>query len=1108
MSTNANAKPHIVSYLSTLRFDDTLKNSLQARYLSNFRFVILLIISIVLLGSLSFVTIPRRLNPEIKIPIIIVSTVFPGAPPEDIEQLVTIPLEDKITSVDGIDTLSSVSSENSSLISIQFTSSTDHDKARSDVQTAVDSVIDLPTDVLTPRITLLDFEDQPVWTFALYTNQSNASLMRFAKNLRKKIEAVPQVDRVIVSGFDEQYIEVTFDTATLQRYGVSPFILSQLIKRSTASYPAGNVETDTSSFSLAIDPQITTIDDIRNVRLTVANQSLKLADIATVAEKSIRHQTKTWFADKDTAPKTAVEFSIYKTSNVNIDRAENAVREVVDTTLIPYTDTFFIKTITNTADQIAIQFADLFSEFRSTVVLVFILLFIFLGLKQATIASLTIPLTFLSAFAIIGSLGMSLNFLTMFAFLLSLGLLIDDTIVAVAAMTRYYRTGRFTPMQTGILVWKDFIVPLWSTTITTIWAFVPLLMSSGIIGEFIKPIPIVVTATMLSSTSIAVFITIPLMVIILKPQLPRRVFLLLKILSLLGAVAVAFAFSGTSVIRPLLFICWLAMFYIMYREKRQLFNHYVQKKIGKKTVGDYVRKIQNISENGLINIEKLSESYRSIITHVLESGKLRKQVLIGIGAFVIIAYMLVPFGLVKNEFFPKTDEDLLFVNIDLPVGTNENLVKEETFKMATVLKNTDGSEFIVAKSGQKMSSDQSSVNSQSSFGVTLHLKDAEERKPTAQDIAADLRDQFKDYQNGKVAVEELSGGPPAGADVQINLYGPDLTVLQNLADEVVGYLKKEPGIVNPDKSIKSGVGKLVFTPDKDALVKFGVDLDMLGLWIRTYASGFELDSLRVGNEDIKVSFQFSGILSPEKLGTIAIPTAEGYIPLTSLGKLTLENNPTQITRENGDRTISVFAGAATGFNINEKNTKLIEFVKTLNFPSGYGFKTGGVNEENAKSVQSILQAMIVAILLILITMIIEFQSFRQSFIALLIIPVSIAGVFYIFGLFGIPLSFPALIGVLALFGIVVTHAIVVIEKINDNIKEGLELEDAVIDAATNRLEPVLLTSLSTIVGLVPITLSDPLWRGLGGAIIAGLLFSGAIKLFLVPILYVEFFRKR
>jgi HAE1 family hydrophobic/amphiphilic exporter-1 len=361
---------------------------------------------------------------------------------------------------------------------------------------------------------------------------------------------------------------------------------------------------------------------------------------------------------------------------------------------------------------------------------------------------------------------------------------------------------------------------------------------------------------------------------------------------------------------------------------------------------------------------------------------------------------------------------------------------------------------------------------------------------------------------GVFKVQEASGGPPAGADLQITLLGEDLTILDDYANKIIGFLKTQSGVTNVDKSIKPGTSKMIFTPEKDKLTEVNLSMDSLALWLRTYASGFTLDTIKEGRDNKDIIFQIVSNQSPEDLGQLSVQTEKGLLPLLSLGKLSLTSNPTIITRDSKKRSISVSASVSEGNNIADKNKFLEVFVKDkLNLASGYTWKTGGVNEENQKSVNSILQAMLISFLLILITMVVEFKSYRQTFIALALIPLSIAGVFYIFALSQTPLSFPALIGILALFGIVVTHAIVVIEKINENLKEGLELKDAIVDAAGNRLEPVLLTSLATIFGLVPITLSDPLWRGLGGAIIAGLVFSGAIKLFFVPVAYYLVYKK-
>lgn len=1099
------------SYLKSLRFDQNLSSKWWAKYVIQFRFVLMLILAMIVLGIFGYVNIPRRLNPEINIAIVIVNTTLPGASPEDVEQLITIPFEDAINGVKDIDTMTSSSVEGNSNIAIQFRSGVNGDKARDDVKTAVDTV-NIPEEAITPVVRKIDFEDQPIWTFAITTNNGSASLMRFSKILKDKIEKLSKVDRVLLSGYDDQHIEVVVDPEKTKSYGLNPILVSQAIQKSASSYPAGTVETEISQISLGIDRDIASVDDIRNTRINVSGQNLKLSDVAKISLISKSNQNKSMLASKNYSPKETVAFFIFKSKNANIDASEKDARALVDKTLSQYKGEFKLTTITNNAKEIEDQFSDLNREFGTTILLVFLLLLIFLGLRQAIISSITVPLTLLSSFAIIHSLGISLNFLTTFSFLIALGVLIDDAIVVVAAMTRYYATGKFTPAQAGMLVWRDFIVPLVSTAITTIWAFVPLLLASGIIGEFIKTIPIVVTVTMASSTVIALFITLPLMIVFLKPVFPQRVQVLLKILGFLAPVLLFLILVPKGVLAPLITLLFVLFVFVTYRIrsvlKIKITKLFKRNKYLKKVPSFFLK----ITDKGLFDIEIISKKYMELIDKVLVSKHGKRNTIIAITSFTVLAYILVPLGLVKNEFFPKQDSDTLYISGELPSGTNLSSNTKEMVKVLNKIRNTDKLDYVIGETGTGFSSGFGRTGSSNAFLLTLHLVKKEDRSVRSDQIAEKLREELKNIPGAKLTVQEQSGGPPAGADVQIKILGDDLSELDKYANIIIQYLEKEPGVTNIDKSIKPGTSKLVLTLDKEKLSENNLTVDAVALWLRTYASGFKLDSIKFEGQKDKQDIVFAlseTTQTPEDLGRISIPTAPaqsgglgGSVPLLSLGTIRLATNPTAITREKDNRTISITGSVLAGHNTQEINKNLEKFAnEKLNLSTGYTWETGGANEENQKSVQSILTAMILSFLLILVTMVIEFRSFRQTFIALMFIPLSISGVFYIFALFAIPLSFPALIGILALFGIVVRHAIVVIEKVNDNLREKMTLRKAVVDAAGNRLEPVLLTSLAAIVGLIPITISNPLWRGLGGAIIAGLLFSGAIKLFFVPVMY-------
>ncbi|MBI4130523.1 efflux RND transporter permease subunit [Candidatus Roizmanbacteria bacterium] len=1090
-------KNHYASYLERLTFTPKLATTWVAKYLTNIRIVILLLLTIFALGLVSYFQLPQRLNPEINIPIVIITSVLPGASPGDVESLLTKPIEDELQGITGIDTLTSTSAENVSTTVIQFHSTVNGEKAKDDVQSAIDDLTKLPEDATTPSVRLLDFEDQPIWTFAVSTSGDVRSLMTFTKALQQRIDELPLVTRVEVSGFETQEIVVTADPSTIDAFGISAAQLSQTLQKAVASYPAGILETANTGFSFTIDPSVTTLENIRNLRLTVNNTSVKLDTIATLMERSEPDIHEARIASNTDEGKRVVVLYVFKTSTAKIGEASNQVKDAVEETINHYHNGFEVTTIQNTADEIKTQFTDLLGEFRTTIFLVFLALLAFLGLKQALLSSLTVPLTFLSAFMFMNMLGMSINFLSLFAFLLTLGLLVDDTIVVISAMTRYFRTGKFSPVQTGILVWKDTIVPIWSTTITTIWSFIPLLLSTGIIGEFIKPIPVVVTVTMISSTAIAVLITLPLMIVILKPKLPFRVVLLIKILVVLSGLGLFIFLLPKNPVLLAVGITYLLVLRVGWMVRSSLLK-------------PLPTRLTTLIDRGFIDLKTLERGYFSLMIKILNSKSSMRKVIIMNIAYALFAFSLLPLGLVKNEFFPKTDYTLLYVTQEFPQGTRIETMKSSIAPVVEQLRHYEGVEFVIAETGRSMSQE-GTGQKPTSILYTLHLPADKKHRISSIELAEKLRRELQQPSGSNLLVVELTGGPPAGADLQIKLLGSDLGELDRYANQIMEHLKQQPGITNVDKSIKPGPSKLTFVPDPDRLVENNLSIDALSFAMRTYTSGFTLDEINFDKrttEKEQVIFRYE--IPPntvESIGQIRIPTTQGEtVPLVSLGKLEPRFNPTSITREDQRRTLSVSAGVRTGYNISKLNQELERFTTQLHLPDGYYWQTGGINEENQESVISILQAMLVAFILILVTMVLQFNSYRQALIVLLVIPLAVSSVFLAFALTNTPLSFPALIGILSLFGIVVTNSMFIVDKINLNIKEGMSFKEAIANAGSSRMEPIILTKLCTVLGLLPITFADPLWRGLGGAIISGLLIASTIMLFFIPVVYYQWMK--
>ncbi len=1090
------------SYLKKIKFDPILDSGWNAKFLRNPRLLILLLLIIIILGVYSFINLPRRLNPEIKIPIVLVSTVIPGAGPKDVESLVTIKLEDALTNLSKLKTVTSTSRDSVSIISLEFESGTDPDKALQDVQAAVNGVTDLPTDAQKSTVQKLDFENQPVWQFALTSKGDYASTLTFARTLKDRIKNLPSIREVNISGLEEEEIQVLIKPTAVSTYKINPQLLTASISQAIKSFPSGSVKTDKSVFALTIDPAVTTVDDIRNLKLNLNGTIVSFQDIADIQLRSKPGQTQAFLAYPNAPPRKVISFSVFRSSSSTIQKAVADSQKEVDSLLSSYPNQFTVADIENVSTEISKQFNDLIRDLSTTIALVFIVLIIFLGSKQAIVSSFSIPLTFFITFTVMLISGIAFSFIAFFSLLLALGLLVDDTIVVISAMTSYYRSGKFSPFQTGLLVWRDFVVAIFTTTITTVWAFVPLLLSSGIIGEFIKPIPIVVSTTLIASFIIAMFVTLPVMIILLEPKIPRRVSILFKSLVLISILALFYLLIPKSSLLLLEILFFLIFLFIVFQVRDQLWQFFksIFSKIRLPISGNYLKQSFN---NGFISFEHLSIRYQGFIKKILNSkGAIRKTVAMVI-IFSIFSYLLVPLKFVKNEFFPKEDSNFLFISIELPAGTNLEQSKAQALDLTEKVRHNPNLKFVIAEIGQSLSSQGGAATAEvNNILFTLVLLDSKDRPVNSSDIAENLRKQLANYTAGKLSVVEQSGGPPAGADIQIKLIGDDLGVLDKYATQIEDYLKKQPGITNVDRSVKSGTSKLVFSPDRQKLAESNLDLSQIGFWLRLYASGFKADALREGTQQKDITIRLSNSTQyTESLSSLTIPTQNGVIPLDSLGKLSLEPNPTLITRENSKRTISVTASATKGTNIPDKNAQLEKFADTLNLPPGYSWKTGGVNEENNNSVTSILMAMILSFMLIILTMVIQFSSFRKAIIVMLVIPLSISGVFIIFALTNTPLSFPALIGILALFGIVVKNSILVVDKITQNERASLEFTEAIAEGAASRLEPIALTTLAAIMGLVPITLSNPLWRGLGGAIIAGLTFSGTIMLFFIPVIY-------
>jgi multidrug efflux pump subunit AcrB len=1113
--TKKQSLPEEKTYLGQLKFDSGLFKSLPGRYLSNVRLMILFLLMAVVIGVGGYFSLPRTLYPEIKIPLIIVSTILPGAGPADVESLVTIPLEREIKRIKGINTYSSTSQQNVSVITVEFTSDVKVDAALDEVQKAVDGVTDLPTDAQDPQVTDLDFENIPVRTFAL-TKKNNtdlASLNRLAERLKNAVEDLSLVDRAEISGLDQREIQVLIKPELMHERKIDPLSLSQAIKNALSSYPAGTIYTDNSGYALTIDQPANSVSDLREIPVEFDDQKYTLSELAEVSEYSVPNQALSYLASGDVEPTQTVIFTVYKTQAARIDEADAQLQSTLDEVMIDHPE-YEIKPITNFADLIDRQFGDLTDNFYQTLLLVFASMLLIYGLRQALIAAVAIPFSLLLVFASMVATDFTLNFLTIFSLLIALGLFVDNAVVIIQAYTTYHKSGKFSPLEAAILVWKDFFVELFTINLLTVWAFLPLLITGGIIGEFIKPLPIIVSAAMMGSVVVAFLFTLPSMMLLTRPQLPKRVKVFLSIVGLLALIGIAIVLIPRSVLfvpTVVVFALFGIVVYVLRQELSSQFSGFYQTQPFAKRVGAFLTRSL---DHGFVSLDPVTQWYRGIVTKILNSPRARKQTIVAIIIFTIASYLLVPLGFVVNEFFPKADQETLNIQLEMPPGTNANTTTETALPILNELRQIPEASFVTlqVQSTSGFSFGGSGAGSEQA-SLTVVFPPKAERNRSSIEIAQELRTKFSTYQQGKLRVIEESGGPPAGEDLEIQVFGDSLEQLGVYATEVEHYLSQLEGTTNINRSIKEGQSKIVFVPDPHKLQQYGLTEGQISTWLRTLASGFTLDDINFNNQERDIVLRMlNESPTPTDIGTIQIPLpgnnrSPSAVSLSELGTLQLKPAPSIITRENGKRSIRITASALPGY----LPTQLYQHVQTymdndLSLASGYSWRVGGVNEENEKSMQSIINAMGISAMLILITMVTLLGSFRKAVIVMLVIPLSVSGVFIWFALTATPLSFPAMVGLLSLFGIVIANSLMIVDKVNQNLKANFHLKEAIIDASASRLEPIALTSISQIIGLIPITLADPLWRGMGGAIIAGLSFSGTIMLFFIPAVYYWWFK--
>ena len=1014
-------------------------------FIDRHHFTVFLMIVLVLAGGYAVVSIPKEATPDIAIPLGIVSTALPGASAADVERLITDKIEDGVLGVERVSKVTSSSGDGVSIVSVEFDASANIATSIQLLKDEVDKVRpELPEEATDPVVSDVNFADQPILIVSIAGDFTPAELTALGDEVRDEIERVPGVAKATLSGIQNRQVQVIVSQAKLRQYNLALSDVTNAIRAAGVASPAGSITVSSVEYGVRFEAGITTTKDVASVALKgPGGNTLHVSDVATVIDALEDPASYARVSVGGNPANPSLTISVNKSRGGNIVDTANKVKERIaelQTGALANTDAVISF---DGAEEVNKSLTELTRAGIETIILVTLVLIVTLGWRESLVAAASIPLSFLIAFIGIQASGNTINNVSLFSLILAIGILVDSGIVVVEAFhTRLLKTGN--KREAAIAAIREYAWPLIAGTFTTIVVFIPLFFLSGIVGKFLASIPFTVIFVLLASIFVA-----------------------------LGFV-------------PLLSIFFVKATHTSLETRQEQYNQIAKR------------------------------WYAAFLHRLLAERKQQRNFLIAMGVLFVVALALPATGLLKSIFFPGDNADYVYVEIEQPQGTELARTDLSVREVEEILYAHEGVEsFVTVVGSGSVFAD--SLGSGTGAGnhianITVNLPKDHEQTSTV--FVADLRERLSGITSATITVGEPAGGPPSASPITITFSGNDLGALTETADAAAQTLSNIPGVVNISASTKDSSAEFVVTLDGVKASELGVSAPAVADTLRTALFSTKATSIRSGKNDIEVRTKLdlnpnyrtpseTTQVSIDAVRALSIQGTRGAVPLSSIATISYEPAQTSIRHETGTRISSVTADVADGANAIEVTSIFAKQFTKEKLSEGVTMNLGGASEDVGKSFLELFIALIAGAALMLSILILEFNSFRHSLYLLLIIPLSLIGVHGGLTLVGQPLSLTSMLGVIALAGVIINHAIILMDSIARIHKEQvhLSLEQVVVEAATSRLRPILLTTIVTVVGMIPLTLASPFWGPLAFAIMFGLAFSLLLTLVLIPILY-------
>ena len=995
---------------------------------------------IILVGGYSYMSLPREAAPDIPIPYILVSTLYEGVSPEDIETSVTMKIEKELNGIRGVEEITSSSAEGMSMISVEFTPDVPSEVALQRVRDRVDLAKgELPREAEEPVIKEINFAELPIMLISISGDVSPVQLKEIADDVQDALEAVPGVLKVEMAGDLEPEVRLEFDPDRIAEYSLTiPEILA-LIPSENVNISAGGLETEGTKFNVRVPAEFVTPAEVDHLLLTVrAGKPIYLADVATVR---YTFKDRTTYSRLDGLDN--VTLSVSKRVGANAVRVSDIVKAVIDEAQKRVPGVVKFDITYDMSEMVRNMVADLENNIASALILVTGVLLLFLGWRPSTIVALIIPLSMLITFFLVQALDYTLNMVVLFSLVLVLGMLVDNAIVIVENIYRHLQLG-YARTEAAILGAREVAWPVITSTFTTVCAFFPMIFWPGIIGDFMKYLPITLT------------------------------------LGLLASLFVGLIFN------PVVCSVWAGTRHSP-RRKRHWFL----------------------------------DGYRRVLQLGLQNPGLVLFLALGLLFGVATVYGKIGPG---TEFFPETDPERAVVDIRAPQGTNIH----ETDRIARLVEQrlepySPWLEHVITNVGSAGGTMNltASVGGSHMANVTLVFYDFAERERPSREIIAEVREALADISGVEIKVESEEGGPPTGAPVTVRIIGEDFQTLEQLSAEAQRLIAAVPNVVNLRSDHEGTRPELAFTVDRRVAMLLGVNTATVGNFLKMAIYGSKVGTYRQYNDeyDITVRLPLADRVNVDDLYRLRIPNNAGHaVPLSSLGEFKYQGGFGTINRVDQKRVITLTADAE-----GRLGTEVLADVQAqlskLDVPLGCEIRYAGEKEEQDKAQAFLSKAFVIAILMVTMVLVIQFNSLLIPLIIMTTVILSLIGA--LIGLLICDLPFGIImsgIGVISLAGVVVNNAIVLLAYTRQLQRRGMDLVTAATEAGVTRLRPVLLTATTTIIGLTPMAVgvsfdihtfswatrseSTQWWRNMAVVVIFGLGFATILTLVVVPSLYV------